>query len=453
MIERTKLKIQKETSAKDFDKTIWSLANKMGLPCEYPESEESVEEKNSQVKIMRVPIPERQVMATRCEVRTEIAELSLTSILHEEKRTVYLEKNVNYCEDKTIEKALDDYFVEASKMSAEDAGFEVSSEPIESDERIERMLKNIINKVTTPALPVVYIPVTNDWVLPVDVWRMAKKLACRAHVIVGFDRNRNSRLKSATNKLIQNNGIATILLPGIGKPMYFNFKNINEENAVNQIYESIGMRFKGYSDEPLSKWYDVIDYRIKNSIIEPVKITETINHEEHDEIFDKLANEADKWKEKFLESEKERKRIETELEGLKRVTESNVQNLIVRGKEEDYYPDEVKEIIIRILNEAIPRTNHRVQDILKDIVESNPTENNGEKLREEIKSIFKKDIEVNERMKNALTKLGCEVTQSGGRHYKITWKSDPRYMTIISATPSKQRTVMEEALTLISYIL
>ena len=130
-----------------------------------------------------------------------------------------------------------------------------------------------------------------------------------------------------------------------------------------------------------------------------------------------------------------------------------MQNLIVRGKEEDYYPDEAKEIVIRILNEAIPRTNHRVQDILKDIVVSNPTENNGEKLREEIKSIFKKDIEVNERMKNALTKLGCEVTQSGGRHYKITWKSDPRYMTIISATPSKHRTVMEEALTLISDIL
>lgn len=114
--------------------------------------------------------------------------------------------------------------------------------------------------------------------------------------------------------------------------------------------------------------------------------------------------------------------------------------VVYHGDEEDFYLDEIKDMILGALDEALTNTEERTRraDILEDILENNRYQHLGEKRKQKIKSMFKGYKHLSNEMKQELSELGMTITEDG-KHYKLTYRDDPRYMVTIGKTPSDNR--------------
>ena len=114
--------------------------------------------------------------------------------------------------------------------------------------------------------------------------------------------------------------------------------------------------------------------------------------------------------------------------------------LIYSGEEEEFYQGEIRDAILSSLNEILSATESatRKADILKDVLENNPYYHLAEERKQRVKSLFKGYKNLTGAMRQELLSLGFEITEEG-KHYKITYREDPRYMVTIGKTPSDSR--------------
>ena len=65
--------------------------------------------------------------------------------------------------------------------------------------------------------------------------------------------------------------------------------------------------------------------------------------------------------------------------------------ILYQGNEEDFYPDEIQDMILSILEEAFSNTESKTRraDILSDIIENNKYQHLSEKRKQKVKAIFK----------------------------------------------------------------
>ena len=61
-----------------------------------------------------------------------------------------------------------------------------------------------------------------------------------------------------------------------------------------------------------------------------------------------------------------------------------------------------------------------------------------EKRKQRVKAMFKGYKNLSGAMRQELLELGMTITDDG-KHYKLTYKDDPRYMVTIGKTPSDNR--------------
>ena len=80
----------------------------------------------------------------------------------------------------------------------------------------------------------------------------------------------------------------------------------------------------------------------------------------------------------------------------------------------------------------------RRADILEDILENNLYQHLSEKRKQKVKAMFKGYKNLSSAMKQELLELGMTISDDG-KHYKLTYKDDPRYMVTIGKTPSDNR--------------
>ncbi|CBK75261.1 hypothetical protein CIY_26810 [Butyrivibrio fibrisolvens 16/4] len=84
-----------------------------------------------------------------------------------------------------------------------------------------------------------------------------------------------------------------------------------------------------------------------------------------------------------------------------------------------------------------PKT--RKAHIIKDILSTNERVGELEKRRRKVKEIFKGYKSVSSNMKSELEGMGFNLKEEG-KHIKLTYHDDSRYMTTIAKTPSDGRT-------------
>ena len=81
---------------------------------------------------------------------------------------------------------------------------------------------------------------------------------------------------------------------------------------------------------------------------------------------------------------------------------------------------------------------HDKADVLEDILENNPYYHLSEERKQRIKSLFKGYKNLTGAMRQELLSLGFEITEAG-KHYKIIYRGDQRYMVTVGKTPSDNR--------------
>ena len=97
-------------------------------------------------------------------------------------------------------------------------------------------------------------------------------------------------------------------------------------------------------------------------------------------------------------------------------------------------------MILSILEEAFSNTESKTRraDILSDIIENNQYQHLSEKRKQKVKAIFKGYKNLSGAIKQELMELGITISEDG-KHYKLTYNNDPRYMVTVGKTPSDNR--------------
>ena len=116
--------------------------------------------------------------------------------------------------------------------------------------------------------------------------------------------------------------------------------------------------------------------------------------------------------------------------------------LIMRGAETDFYENEQYEIIIDILKDYLAKSvasDTRRADIIRSIIEANPTNGTPERYRTIIRNALEgyKNFETAKIVK-ALKETGIEIIEHTG-HYKIALGGDHRYACEAASTCSDNR--------------
>ncbi|QFJ56148.1 hypothetical protein FXF36_15295 [Pseudobutyrivibrio xylanivorans] len=115
--------------------------------------------------------------------------------------------------------------------------------------------------------------------------------------------------------------------------------------------------------------------------------------------------------------------------------------VLFQGNEQDFFEGEISEIILECLSESLDNLESKTRkaDVIKDIISQNEQDGELEKRKQKVKEIFKGYKSVNGTMKKELEAIGFEVKEDG-KHIKLIYFGDSRYMTTIAKTPSDNRT-------------
>ena len=106
----------------------------------------------------------------------------------------------------------------------------------------------------------------------------------------------------------------------------------------------------------------------------------------------------------------------------------------------DFYPGEIRDMVLETLSEVLGTMEKltRRRDVLEDILSSNKYEQLGEKRKQRVKELLKGYKNLTGAMRQELQDLGFEISD-GGKHYKVTYRGDSRYVMTLGKTPSDNR--------------
>ena len=151
------------------------------------------------------------------------------------------------------------------------------------------------------------------------------------------------------------------------------------------------------------------------------------------ELYDLLQEYDDKVQDLVVQN----RNLSYENQNLKLMGSNTGEPLIYSGDEDDFFPNEIREIIISALKNELgnmPKDSRRYA-VISDILESNNHDNELEKRSRKIKQLLSSYTGMNAKLKNSLKELGFEVTEEG-KHYKLIYFGDNRYTFSIAKTPS-----------------
>ena len=175
---------------------------------------------------------------------------------------------------------------------------------------------------------------------------------------------------------------------------------------------------------------------------------------EADKLLEAFEDDEERLKNQIEELMDDNEKLRRENQRLKsKIDSNNSAPLLFAGDENDFYPGEIKDLILSVLNDSLEgiKQDSRRADIVRDIIANNKFEKISEKNAESIKQLLKDYTGMNSVLRKALEDLGFVITEDG-KHYKVTYFADGRYHTTMSKTPSSKRAGKESAADIIKTV-
>lgn len=328
-----------------------------------------------------------------------------------------------------------------------DSELEVKTTAHYFDNKEINLAKKLIDGDTKNHLPIVYVSIHNSGKHILDIDSLAKGLSGIAHVIVEPNRKFSRDLSNLTNNKNAFSGYVGVYWPkGEGRNIIF--REIYKKNIESKIKKIVIQAVSDRRQLEKCSWnYVAQQYSLYN--------INRIN--EYDELLGTASDEMKTLEEQCAELRnmlkiKENKLIDAEQE-IKRLTKNlydsnrNVDNSRVAQNsisfncdERDIYPNEIKDIILKIINQARDScdddkfTSLRKLHILDSILDSNQITNHGKDIKNELKKILKGSSI--KKINRELKKLGFEVEE--GNHYNLYF-GDKRYLFPLARSSSDDR--------------
>ena len=412
---------------------------------------------------------EKQIMAVRHEKITDDAVVWDTDyVVNFEEKCIAIRLERTYREDALVMngKFSTPHFITLlieGGYLAEDYNLPVLRTPTVITDEYLAIVSDVVEHKTEYQLPVIYVSKTLDGQEVLDTKWMASRLKGAAHVLVEKDKESCLECTKICNETKEDFGAVRIYYPSESmtrKRFLYRSANGDSKARLEKVIKNIIQYWNSQRIDILYTWQGVNNAILNSSLNQQItkyKEAESARQnaeKEIDQVYEAFDEDLKKMQQKMEELTKANEALMLENSVLRaklNVTES--MPIVYQGDEEDFYPDEIKDMILGVLDEVLTNTEvtTRRADILEDILENNLYQHLSEKRKQKVKAMFKGYKHLNSAMKQELLELGITISDDG-KHYKLTYKDDSRYMVTIGKTPSDNRAGNNNA-TLINKIM
>lgn len=296
----------------------------------------------------------------------------------------------------------------------------------------------LIRGLAKNKLPIVYVSAGFDGNHLINPDELALYVSGMAHVVVEPTREFSYQLKTLTDSRNAFGGTVAVYWPesDARKSYFIDETTPNPRSIQLEIAKDIRLALANRRLRSTCTWAHLKE-TISRKKYELLKSQGSTALDEYVAAFD--AEQAAK-DGKLIEAEQEISRLHAEIRRLESANQSSATGVIVPGKEQDLYPNEIRDIVVAALQEASrsAHQNSRREHVLNDLLVANTLSGQGEKLENEIKSLFKTYRDMDTRTRSALERLGFVITEDG-KHYKMVFQGDGRYTFALAKTSSDHR--------------
>lgn len=356
----------------------------------------------------------------------------------------------------------------------------VSNLPIPVTDDNLGIICSVINEVKQYRMPVVYISKTFANTDPVNVGKLASRVKGVAHVLVQEAKWTNRKIREMCKDMNEYGGSIGIYFPNPAVPHRRYFYRAYEEydtmlmektvravisyansQNVNPLYTWQGVNNALLRDRWRSRGEDLIAMeRAKNTAEFAHELAEMARAEaeqeknEANELVDSTDHEIAQLRRQIDDLTHENERLTAENAGLRsKINGIDSMPVLFLGDEDEFFPGEIKDIILSILENAIVKdSKSRRADVLRDIIQSNDFQHLQEAKVRDLKAKLKGYKTMNGSLRRYLEELGFVITEDG-KHYRLTYYGDSRYHTTLSKTSSDWREGENAALQIIRDML
>lgn len=318
-----------------------------------------------------------------------------------------------------------------------------------TDSNLETVQQVVRNKEYYE-LPVVYVAKDFADQDPLSISWLASRLKGAAHVLVEESKETCKKCTELCGETVEEYGAVRIYYPSLGvnrKRFLFRSATGNMDVRLEKVIRHVIQYWNSQRMDILYTWQGVNSAVMSDTLqnqIQRLAEAESAKQSAEEEInlvYEEFDEDIKSLQKKLEELSRANEALQMENFGLRaKMNASDTMPIIYQGDEEDFYPEEVKDMVLGVLADALNNTEKgtRLHDVLEDILENNPYQHLSDERKQRVKNLFKGYKTLTGAMKQELTSLGFEISDDG-KHYKITYQGDPRYMVTIGKTPSDNR--------------
>lgn len=321
------------------------------------------------------------------------------------------------------------------------------------------LLTDVINE-TASRLPVVYISKTYYGEDLVDIWKLSGRLKGVAHVLVEEGTWLNGRIRRQCDDKNEFYGAIGVYFPnsayGHKKYLYRAYDGIDavlSEKVIRSViqYSNAQMMDKLYTWQGVSN--ALLRDRLSSRGAELLAAESEKNRvaAEADELIEAVDEDIQKLKKQVEELIHATEILTYENQGLRfKMSNTDNMSILYLGEEEEFFPAEIKAMLLDALELVLPNyaSGTRRRAVLEDIIKSNDCKRRADERSDQLKNLLRGYKTMSGSMKRTLQDMGFVITEEG-KHYKLTYYGDGRYMATLAKTPSDNRSGMNIALEII----
>lgn len=318
-----------------------------------------------------------------------------------------------------------------------------------TDDNVDTIQRVVRNKEYYE-LPVVYVAKDFADQDPISISWLASRLKGAAHILVEESKASCRKCADICDETPEEYGAVRIYYPSLGvgrKRFLFRSSTGNIDVRLEKVVRHVIQYWNSQRRDILYTWQGVNSAVLANNLQNQIVMlaeAESAKQDAEDEInqvYEEFDEDIKNLQKKLDELSKTNEALQMENFGLRaKINASDAMPIIYQGDEEDFYPNEIKDMVIGVLADALNNTEKgtRQYDVLEDILQNNPYQHLSDERKQKVKNLFKGYKTLTGAMRQELISLGFEISDDG-KHYKVTYKGDPRYMVTIGKTPSDNR--------------
>lgn len=318
-----------------------------------------------------------------------------------------------------------------------------------TDSNLETVQQVVRNKEYYE-LPVVYVAKDFADQDPLSISWLASRLKGAAHVLVEESKETCRKCTEFCGETVEEYGAVRIYYPSLGvnrKRFLFRSATGNMDVRLEKVIRHVIQYWNSQRMDILYTWQGVNSAVMSDTLksqIQRLAEAESAKQSAEEEInlvYEEFDEDIKSLQKKLEELSRANEALQMENFGLRaKMNASDAMPIVYQGDEEDFYPEEVKDMVLGVLADALNNTEKgtRLHDVLEDILENNLYQHLSDERKQRVKNLFKGYKTLTGTMKQELLSLGFEISDDG-KHYKITYQGDPRYMVTIGKTPSDNR--------------